>query len=223
MCVFEKNGYDADRDYCIPEDENASGGVYVSLVKNPERFTGYSGGQSNAVWKQIYRENCFQMQLPQDDITPRTHPSEHPGRSAKSDLEAIMAGRNRNKMGGTNLDVGSSEPQLDNTCLEKRVFWRIISGMHTSISTHLCWDYLNQTTGQWVSLIPIPFTDYRRVQIWNVSSTEYGSIHNGLKISISITLSFSELLPSFRRTSNPTATVLVTQYKMHLPDKKYIH
>lgn len=38
---------------------------------------------------------------------------------------------------------------LDNECLEKRVFHRLISGMHASISTHLCWDYLNQTTGQW--------------------------------------------------------------------------
>jgi hypothetical protein len=34
-------------------------------------------------------------------------------------------------------------------CLEKRVFYRVMSGMHASISTHLCWDFLNQTTGQW--------------------------------------------------------------------------
>jgi hypothetical protein len=38
---------------------------------------------------------------------------------------------------------------FDNECLEKRVFHRLISGMHASISTHLCWDYLNKTTGQW--------------------------------------------------------------------------
>jgi len=25
----------------------------------------------------------------------------------------------------------------------------LISGMHSSISLHLCWDYMNQTTGQW--------------------------------------------------------------------------
>ena len=37
----------------------------------------------------------------------------------------------------------------DDECLEKRVFYRVISGMHASISTHLCYDYLNQTTGQW--------------------------------------------------------------------------
>jgi ERO1-like protein beta len=39
--------------------------------------------------------------------------------------------------------------EFDDTCLEKRVFHRVISGMHASISTHLCYDYLNQTTGQW--------------------------------------------------------------------------
>jgi len=37
----------------------------------------------------------------------------------------------------------------EDECLEKRVFYRVVSGMHTSISTHLCWEYLNQTTGEW--------------------------------------------------------------------------
>lgn len=38
---------------------------------------------------------------------------------------------------------------FDDSCLEKRVFYRIISGMHASISTHICNDYLNKTTGTW--------------------------------------------------------------------------
>lgn len=33
--------------------------VYVDLVENPERFTGYGGTQSFDVWKAIYQENCF--------------------------------------------------------------------------------------------------------------------------------------------------------------------
>jgi ERO1-like protein beta len=33
--------------------------------------------------------------------------------------------------------------------MEKRVFYRVISGLHTSISTHICMEYLNQTTGTW--------------------------------------------------------------------------
>jgi hypothetical protein len=70
---------------------------------------------------------------------------------AMSDLEAVMSGRTqRQRVSGATLQQEYNQLQLENTCLEKRVFWRLISGMHTSISTHLCWDYLNQTTGQWV-------------------------------------------------------------------------
>lgn len=39
--------------------------------------------------------------------------------------------------------------EFEDECLEKRVFYRVISGMHAAISTHLCHDYLNQTTGEW--------------------------------------------------------------------------
>ncbi|KNZ72927.1 Endoplasmic oxidoreductin-1 [Termitomyces sp. J132] len=34
-------------------------------------------------------------------------------------------------------------------CLEKRVYYKVISGLHASISTHVCLEYLNQTTGEW--------------------------------------------------------------------------
>ncbi|KAK5241154.1 endoplasmic oxidoreductin-1, partial [Cryomyces antarcticus] len=48
------------------------------------------------------------------------------------------------------LDGTANDPlDFEDECLEKRVFYRVISGMHASISTHLCWDYLNQTTGNW--------------------------------------------------------------------------
>ncbi|KAF8824818.1 hypothetical protein HHX47_DHR7000111 [Lentinula edodes] len=34
-------------------------------------------------------------------------------------------------------------------CLEEKVYNKVISGLHASISTHICLDYLNQTTGEW--------------------------------------------------------------------------
>ncbi|KAJ3983831.1 endoplasmic reticulum Oxidoreductin 1-domain-containing protein [Lentinula detonsa] len=34
-------------------------------------------------------------------------------------------------------------------CLEEKVYNKIISGLHASISTHICLDYLNQATGEW--------------------------------------------------------------------------
>lgn len=85
-----------DLDYChIDDDHNC---VYVNLVDNPERFTGYGGNQSFAVWKAIYSENCF----------PNTNPM---------------------SMKSTN-----AAPEL---CIEKNVFYRLISGMHASIAVHL--------------------------------------------------------------------------------------
>jgi hypothetical protein len=71
--------------------------------------------------------------------------------AAMSDLEAVMSGRTSRKHGsGVTVDQEYTQLRLDTTCLEKRVFWRLISGMHSSISTHLCYDFLNQTTGEWV-------------------------------------------------------------------------
>src|ERR1700761_7640341 len=59
-CVLEYDDECDERDYCVPEDERSSSkGDYVSLVDNPERFTGYSGPSSQQVWGAIYRENCF--------------------------------------------------------------------------------------------------------------------------------------------------------------------
>ncbi|CCE81561.1 Piso0_002220 [Millerozyma farinosa CBS 7064] len=85
-----------DLDYChIDDDHNC---VYVNLVDNPERFTGYGGNQSFAVWKAIYSENCF----------PNTNP-----------------------MSMKNPDAAPE------SCIEKNVFYRLVSGMHASIAVHL--------------------------------------------------------------------------------------
>lgn len=95
-----------DLDYCdIDDDHNC---VYVDLVANPERFTGYGGTQSFDVWKAIYSENCF----------PNTNPMS-------------MA--------------ADSEPEH---CVEKNLFYRMISGLHASIAVHLSSEYLDLSTGE---------------------------------------------------------------------------
>lgn len=33
--------------------------VYINLLENPERYTGYSGLQAERIWRAIYDENCF--------------------------------------------------------------------------------------------------------------------------------------------------------------------
>lgn len=41
------------------------------------------------------------------------------------------------------------DPMRPEVCIEQRLFYRLISGMHSSVSTHLCYSYLNTTTGVW--------------------------------------------------------------------------
>jgi ERO1-like protein beta len=200
MCIFERNGYDSERDYCIPEDESSSaGGVYVSLVSNPERFTGYAGDHANAIWREIYRENCFELQ-PRDAQEEAMLGKTHIGQSgAKSDLEAVILGKNKGRASGATVTQEYNQLNLDNTCLEKRVFWRLISGMHTSISTHLCWDHLNQTTGEWVSSVLASFL-ISRDRISSVSSPASGNVLSGSKIYISTTSLSSVPSPNYRVT-----------------------
>ncbi|GAV29372.1 hypothetical protein PMKS-002854 [Pichia membranifaciens] len=84
----------SSKDYC-DLDGFIHDTVFVDLVANPERFTGYGGDQSWQIWKSIYNENCF--------------------------------------------NLGHDQ------CVEKNFFYKIVSGMHASISTHLSNEYLDTT------------------------------------------------------------------------------
>lgn len=146
-CVLEYDDECDERDYCVPEDEGSSGkGDYVSLVDNPERFTGYMGQGARQVWDAIYRENCFLKPTAEMDLSPNPGASQLGGGGLQGGgLQAVNDFRNVIQQEMRRPDG----PPLDDECLEKRVFHRVISGMHASITTHLCWDYFNQTTGQW--------------------------------------------------------------------------
>ena len=150
-CVVEYDDECDERDYCVPEDERASAkGEYVSLVDNPERYTGYAGPGARQVWDAIYRENCFSKH----DSQNRSEQSSvaNPLPFGGSGLSSNPLGRLgpaaqelRSVMQAESLDGFEFEDE----CLEKRVFYRVISGMHASISMHLCYNYLNTTTGIW--------------------------------------------------------------------------
>ncbi|KAL0572884.1 endoplasmic oxidoreductin-1 [Marasmius crinis-equi] len=47
------------------------------------------------------------------------------------------------------LQLSYNQRNDPETCLEERVYYKVISGLHSSISTHICLDYLNHTTGEW--------------------------------------------------------------------------
>lgn len=151
-CVVEYDDECDERDYCIPDDEGVSAkGDYVSLVHNPERFTGYTGDSARMVWDAIYRENCFQKSsFPHSAALGAQSLLGNP---AQMDFRAVLKDAERQQIVQQHYQVpANSLTQTDmdtEECLEKRVFYRVMSGMHASISTHLCWDFLNQTTGEW--------------------------------------------------------------------------
>ncbi|KAK2595653.1 endoplasmic oxidoreductin-1 [Conoideocrella luteorostrata] len=153
-CVVEYDDECDERDYCVLEDETASSkGDYVSLLRNPERFTGYGGEGAKQVWDAIYRENCFQKSsFPHSANLGMSLNYNPAAQGFKQVLDA--AGRQaqlhaqRAQYPNTPF-VANTGYEVDDECLEKRVFYRVMSGMHASISAHLCWDFLNQTTGLW--------------------------------------------------------------------------
>lgn len=155
-CVVEYDDECDDRDYCVPDDESASSkGDYVSLLRNPERFTGYAGDGAKQVWDAVYRENCFQKSsFSQSASLGETYSV--PKGPAAMDFRAVMQAAGRQQVLEQQREQNPLVPfvaktglEFEDECLEKRVFYKVVSGMHASISTHLCWDFLNQTTGQW--------------------------------------------------------------------------
>ncbi|SCV70020.1 BQ2448_1414 [Microbotryum intermedium] len=174
-----------ESDFCVLEDEFDSDAVYVDLLDNPERFTGYAGPSSSRVWKAIYEENCF---TPVTFIDPSRPESEGGSgfaslsstslKGGAMDLPTLSLGElngggwgeNEKKFFGS---LAGPRDGGDETCLEKRVFYRVISGeqqiparvrpsrrpgphrarrftgLHASISIHICDDYLDKSTGQW--------------------------------------------------------------------------
>ncbi|XP_076817383.1 ERO1-like protein beta [Clavelina lepadiformis] len=105
--------------FCDLDDETSADLQYVDLVNNPERYTGYKGPMAWRIWKSIYEENCF---LPEDS-------------NKKKNVMYAPFSQGENILQVTNGD-------LQGMCLEKRVFYRVISGLHTSINTHLSMEYL---------------------------------------------------------------------------------
>ncbi|CBQ72419.1 related to endoplasmic oxidoreductin 1 precursor [Sporisorium reilianum SRZ2] len=137
-------------EFCHLDDESSEEGVYVDLLKNPERFTGYAGPSANRVWKSIYEENCFNGVKFVEPARPTS--SGGTGFVDKSMLQSSSPALGGLSSGFSGL-MSSLQAPLDSgdseQCLEKRVFYRIISGLHASISIHICHDFLDTQTGQW--------------------------------------------------------------------------
>ncbi|THH31787.1 hypothetical protein EUX98_g2413 [Antrodiella citrinella] len=139
--------YYRDSDFCFLDD--MSEGDYIDLSANPERFTGYAGPSARRVWASIYEENCFGMS--EFNLLSTNSPNPAPVSLPDSMTGVLKVDGNDNSK----------------SCLEKRIYYKIISGvessyaiyfgrpdtpslgLHASISTHVCHEDMNQTTGEW--------------------------------------------------------------------------
>ncbi|GAA97420.1 uncharacterized protein L969DRAFT_87363 [Mixia osmundae IAM 14324] len=163
-CVYRET------DFCVLDDPHSAinEGSYVDLSANPERFTGYAGHSANKVWRAIYEENCFGVPTsfvdPSEGVeqggtgfaslgglghssltaslnkaaAPAQSPLTKPPKSRQTEMSELLRSIQAPRDGGD-----------DETCLEKRVYYRLISGLHASISIHICDEYLDQKTGEW--------------------------------------------------------------------------
>jgi len=121
---FEKwKKHDQNTEFCDIEDENDDQLVFIDLLKNPERFTGYDGKQAWRVWRAIYDENCFK-------------PEPWPAASSAVSHSFLEEGGEGEPPINTQLDSETA-----GLCLEKRIFYRAISGLHSSINLHLSYIY----------------------------------------------------------------------------------
>lgn len=134
-CLTDQQTALSDKNYCVPEDDLTAtrhgAGVYVSLLDNPERYTGYGGPHAHMIWRNVYQQNCFGYTGP--SISKSFLEGEEP--MAEATAEA----------GAESRDMTESAGQ----CIEQRLFYRLVSGMHSSVSTHLCYSYLDKSTGLW--------------------------------------------------------------------------
>lgn len=87
-------------------------GQFYDLKANPEQFTGYQGPTAHRIWRSIYEENCFKS-------------------------KKIHQLSDQTEANANNAQLLESFLNVDDLCLEEKIFYRAISGLHTSINIHL--------------------------------------------------------------------------------------
>lgn len=109
----------SENDYCFMDRK----GVVVSLPENPERFTGYSGPGANILWSSFYGLNIFGY----------TGDEQQAGNPVMDET----------------ISDTEEEDTIASDGVEYRLFYRVVSGFHASVSAHLCYEHLNNETNEW--------------------------------------------------------------------------
>ncbi|KAH7543908.1 hypothetical protein JRO89_XS15G0058700 [Xanthoceras sorbifolium] len=134
------------------DDETDNGEMmYVNLLLNPERYTGYVGPSARRIWDAVYSENCPKYAL-SDAVNLDTVNTDLLSIYWYSEPNLIRVGClvyamkfEWGKIGLIIIYDSSGE-----ICPEKKVLYKLISGLHSSISIHIAADYLlDETTNLW--------------------------------------------------------------------------
>jgi hypothetical protein len=138
---------------------------YINMQLNPEGYTGYEGFAPHRIWSAIYEENCFHMSSA--PVTPVKGMKDlfgggamggggmGAGTKAQKDTPPATANDSKNASSKKNdsiasvesVDSGVMKPlnrsgaEFASMCHEQRVLYRLLSGMHASISCHIAESY----------------------------------------------------------------------------------
>lgn len=98
---------------------------------NPERFTGYAGESAHKVWRAIYEENCFGLTEKVGIECDADGSLDGGAGKGVTELKGGLGGQTSwtdpRKQQGFGTDMRRTAAQ-DEECLEKRIYYRIISG-----------------------------------------------------------------------------------------------
>lgn len=132
------------------EEEEGPHVQYVNLLNNPEGYTAWAGPSAMRVWRAIYEENCFSRS------TATTTTGKGMGKGGKAHGRDYGDGKHTPAAATATAATGgaamaaptaaggaahATDDDDDGVCGEERVFYRILSGLQTSINTHIAMTY----------------------------------------------------------------------------------
>ena len=119
----DDDGDDEDED---DEDEEEDSYSFIDLLKNPERYTGYSGPSARRIWDFVYSQTCFG------------------GRGGGGGGAGSVGGGVSGGSAKTSSPPSSSSSAASSGVCSavQQTLYRVMSGVHSSISAHIAADYL---------------------------------------------------------------------------------
>ncbi|WMV41688.1 hypothetical protein MTR67_035073 [Solanum verrucosum] len=129
-----KGWVEVDNPWTNDDETDNAEMTYVNLQLNPERYTGYSGPYAKRIWDAIYLDNCPQnyQNLLNLLFVTNLHYS-----------VALYNVVDEEDLAFLNFTTSNFDKDLaGEICPEKNILYKLISGLHSSISIHIAADYL---------------------------------------------------------------------------------